>query len=134
MATPCAAGRGCRQLYIIGQKVRPRARARACGCPPPAHAPLHPPALGLSGNLEHPCTSSTLAAPHNPHTPCQAGIVWALDPADGSIVWRRRAGPGGILGGMMWGSASDNDAVIVTNQNSFKAKLNLRGADRRARA
>jgi polyvinyl alcohol dehydrogenase (cytochrome) len=31
----------------------------------------------------------------------KSGIVWALDPADGSIVWKQRAGPGGVLGGIM---------------------------------
>ncbi len=44
----------------------------------------------------------------------KAGIVWALRPDTGTIDWWRQVGPGGTIGGMMWGSASDNERVYVS--------------------
>ena len=38
----------------------------------------------------------------------KSGIAWALDPEkNGEIVWEYRAGRGGVLGGIEWGSAAD---------------------------
>ena len=38
----------------------------------------------------------------------KSGIAWALDPDKrGEVVWQYRAGKGGALGGMEWGSAVD---------------------------
>jgi polyvinyl alcohol dehydrogenase (cytochrome) len=38
----------------------------------------------------------------------KSGVGWALDPEkEGAVVWQYRAGKGGILGGMEWGSAVD---------------------------
>jgi polyvinyl alcohol dehydrogenase (cytochrome) len=40
----------------------------------------------------------------------KSGVGWALDPdKEGAIVWQYRAGRGGVLGGMEWGSAVDAD-------------------------
>ncbi|GBF89065.1 hypothetical protein Rsub_01782 [Raphidocelis subcapitata] len=58
-----------------------------------------------------------------------SGIVWAVDPANGEVVWKQRAGPGGVLGGLMWGSASDGDAVYVNNNNAFRLRLDFAGVD-----
>jgi polyvinyl alcohol dehydrogenase (cytochrome) len=39
----------------------------------------------------------------------KSGIAWALDPDKrGEVVWQYRAGKGGALGGMEWGSAADS--------------------------
>ncbi len=44
----------------------------------------------------------------------KSGIVWALDPDDrGRIVWQRRVGTGGQLGGVQWGTATDGKAVYA---------------------
>ena len=44
----------------------------------------------------------------------KSGMVWALDPDDGGrIVWNRRVGAGGRLGGVQWGTATDGKAVFV---------------------
>jgi polyvinyl alcohol dehydrogenase (cytochrome) len=44
----------------------------------------------------------------------KSGMVWALDPDDGGrIVWRRRVGAGGGLGGVQWGTATNGKAVFV---------------------
>jgi polyvinyl alcohol dehydrogenase (cytochrome) len=44
----------------------------------------------------------------------KSGMVWGLDPDDsGRIVWQRRVGAGGRLGGVQWGTATDGNAVFV---------------------
>jgi polyvinyl alcohol dehydrogenase (cytochrome) len=44
----------------------------------------------------------------------KSGMVWALDPDDaGRIVWRRRVGAGGRLGGVLWGTATNGTAIYV---------------------
>lgn len=37
----------------------------------------------------------------------KSGTVWALNPDDGKLVWRRDLGTGGGLGGVHWGIAAD---------------------------
>jgi polyvinyl alcohol dehydrogenase (cytochrome) len=44
----------------------------------------------------------------------KSGMVHAIDPdRQGAIVWQRRVGRGGSLGGVQWGSAVDQDNVYV---------------------
>jgi polyvinyl alcohol dehydrogenase (cytochrome) len=44
----------------------------------------------------------------------KSGMVHAIDPdREGAIVWQRRLGRGGTLGGVQWGSAVDQDHVYV---------------------
>jgi polyvinyl alcohol dehydrogenase (cytochrome) len=44
----------------------------------------------------------------------KSGMVWALDSdAAGRIVWSRRVGAGGRLGGVQWGTATNGTAVYV---------------------
>jgi polyvinyl alcohol dehydrogenase (cytochrome) len=44
----------------------------------------------------------------------KSGVVHALDPDnDGAIVWQRKIGRGGSMGGIQWGSAADNANVYV---------------------
>jgi polyvinyl alcohol dehydrogenase (cytochrome) len=48
----------------------------------------------------------------------KSGVVHALDPdQDGKILWQTRIGKGGPLGGIMWGSAADQDHVYVANSD-----------------
>src|SRR4051794_17906255 len=48
----------------------------------------------------------------------KSGVVHALDPdRDGKILWQTRVGKGGALGGIMWGSAADQDHVYVANSD-----------------
>lgn len=47
------------------------------------------------------------------------GMLYMLDAKDGSLIWERRVGPTGLLGGMEFGSASDGRAIYVANSNSF---------------
>ena len=44
----------------------------------------------------------------------KSGVVHAIDPdRQGAILWQRRVGRGGLLGGVQWGSAVDQDNVYV---------------------
>jgi polyvinyl alcohol dehydrogenase (cytochrome) len=44
----------------------------------------------------------------------KSGLVYAVDPDDvGRLIWSTRVGKGGLLGGVMWGSASDGHTVYV---------------------
>ena len=48
----------------------------------------------------------------------KSGVVHALDPdQEGKILWQTRVGRGGPLGGIMWGSAADQDHVYVANSD-----------------
>lgn len=48
----------------------------------------------------------------------KSGTYWALDPDTGQVVWATQAGPGGVAGGLQWGSAVDRDRVYTANANS----------------
>lgn len=48
----------------------------------------------------------------------KSGQYWALNPDTGQVVWVTQVGPGGLLGGMIWGSAVDGERVYVANANS----------------
>ncbi|MCW5633609.1 MAG: PQQ-binding-like beta-propeller repeat protein [Rubrivivax sp.] len=51
----------------------------------------------------------------------KSGIFWALDPDTGGLVWSTKVGPGGILGGMQWGSATDGRLIYTANSNANNA-------------
>lgn len=48
----------------------------------------------------------------------KSGQYWALNPDNGQIVWSTQVGPGGVAGGMMWGSAYDGQRLYVASTNS----------------
>ena len=54
----------------------------------------------------------------------KSGIFWTLDANTGRLVWSTRVGPGGILGGMQWGSASDGKSIYTAESNSVNASRN----------
>jgi len=47
----------------------------------------------------------------------KSGIYWALNPVDGHIVWSAAVGPGGSLGGIQWGTATDGRRIYVAIAN-----------------
>jgi polyvinyl alcohol dehydrogenase (cytochrome) len=48
----------------------------------------------------------------------KSGQYWALDPDTGAVIWVTQAGPGGLAGGLQWGSAVDDQRVYTANANS----------------
>ncbi|MBV8806686.1 MAG: PQQ-binding-like beta-propeller repeat protein [Sinobacteraceae bacterium] len=49
----------------------------------------------------------------------KSGLYTAVDPDTGAIVWQTQVGPGSIMGGMEWGSASDGTRIYVAIGNPF---------------
>ncbi|KAJ8441442.1 hypothetical protein Cgig2_023628 [Carnegiea gigantea] len=48
----------------------------------------------------------------------KSGFTWALDRDNGNLVWSTEAGPGGLTGGGIWGSATDEKRVYTNIANS----------------
>ena len=48
----------------------------------------------------------------------KSGVFWALDRDTGNVVWSQIVGPGGTLGGIQWGSATDGGQIYVAISNS----------------
>jgi polyvinyl alcohol dehydrogenase (cytochrome) len=55
----------------------------------------------------------------------KSGIFWALDPDNGKILWVTPVGPGGNLGGVEWGTATDGERIYVAIANSLNLPYNL---------
>jgi polyvinyl alcohol dehydrogenase (cytochrome) len=44
----------------------------------------------------------------------KSGVAYGLDPdKDGAVLWQFRAGKGGVLGGIEWGMAADDERVFI---------------------
>jgi polyvinyl alcohol dehydrogenase (cytochrome) len=52
-------------------------------------------------------------------------IYWALNPDNGDIVWSTMIGPGGTLGGIQWGTATDGERIYVAITNSSHTSFKL---------
>ena len=48
----------------------------------------------------------------------KSGKYWALNPDNGTVVWSTQVGPGGLAGGIQWGSATDGNRIYVAVSNS----------------
>ncbi len=48
----------------------------------------------------------------------KGGLYWAADAATGAVVWQRRVGPGGLGGGIQWGTATDGSRIYAADANS----------------
>ncbi len=55
----------------------------------------------------------------------KSGVVYALLPESGKLIWQTRIGKGGMLGGIHWGMATDGKYVYATNSD------NIVGIDKR---
>jgi polyvinyl alcohol dehydrogenase (cytochrome) len=45
------------------------------------------------------------------------GVVWALNPDNGELVWNTKVGPGGAMGGVHWGMAFDGESRLYVPNN-----------------
>jgi polyvinyl alcohol dehydrogenase (cytochrome) len=43
----------------------------------------------------------------------KSGVVYALNPSNGEVFWRRRVGRGGRFGGILWGMSTDSRRLYV---------------------
>jgi polyvinyl alcohol dehydrogenase (cytochrome) len=48
----------------------------------------------------------------------KSGMFWAFRAKDGKPAWSRQVAPGGLTGGLQWGSASDGQNIFVAVANS----------------
>jgi polyvinyl alcohol dehydrogenase (cytochrome) len=55
----------------------------------------------------------------------KSGIYWALNPDTGDIVWTSVVGPGGVLGGIEWGTASDGLRIYAAISNEGRIPYSL---------
>jgi polyvinyl alcohol dehydrogenase (cytochrome) len=47
----------------------------------------------------------------------KSGEFFAVNPNNGAIIWRKQVGPGGLIGGMQFGAASDGQRIYLQNSN-----------------
>lgn len=57
----------------------------------------------------------------------KSGDYWALDPDDGTVVWRTKVGPGGLGGGVEFGTATDGERIYVAEANTSQRPFTLSG-------
>ena len=55
----------------------------------------------------------------------KSGIYWALSADSGRILWSTMVGPGSALGGIEWGTASDEKRIYVPIANNGKVAYTL---------
>jgi polyvinyl alcohol dehydrogenase (cytochrome) len=55
----------------------------------------------------------------------KSGFLWAFNPDDGTLQWSTAVGPGGIFGGIEWGTATDGKSIYVAISNSSHVKTTL---------
>jgi polyvinyl alcohol dehydrogenase (cytochrome) len=49
----------------------------------------------------------------------KSGVVYALSPGKGHLIWKTRIGKGGSLGGIHWGMATDGKLVYAANADNL---------------
>ena len=62
----------------------------------------------------------------------KSGELYAVNADSGEMVWKTRAGDGGILGGIEWGFATDGTSAFVSLSNAFEKKAGRGGRPARA--
>jgi len=55
----------------------------------------------------------------------KSGVYWALNASTGATEWSESVGPGGPLGGIQWGTASDGTNIYIASANSSKTSYKL---------
>lgn len=48
----------------------------------------------------------------------KSGMFWAFNADTGAVVWSTQVAPGGLTGGLQWGSANDGSSIYVAASNS----------------
>ena len=61
----------------------------------------------------------------------KSGVVYALSPEGGKLIWQTRIGKGGMLGGIHWGMATDGKNVYAANADNSLA-IDKRDSSRKA--
>jgi polyvinyl alcohol dehydrogenase (cytochrome) len=91
--------------YACGRK------AANCDWPGEYHSPDHD--FGATSMLIERSDGSELVIAGQ-----KSGVVWALNPDNGSLVWSNKVGRGSANGGVHWGMAYDGQRIFVPNNDS----------------
>ena len=59
----------------------------------------------------------------------KSGVYWALNPDNGKLIWKTQVGPGGGIGGIEWGTASDDKGIYVPIANQEGTNYTLQPSD-----
>ncbi len=62
----------------------------------------------------------------------KSGVYWAVDADSHAILWKNQVGPGGHLGGIHWGTATDGVRVYVGVNDQLGTSYKLGGAGEQA--
>jgi polyvinyl alcohol dehydrogenase (cytochrome) len=62
----------------------------------------------------------------------KSGDYWAFDPDTGETVWQTQAGPGGVIGGIHFGTATDGYRVYVEVNDSQATPWTIAGSGSQA--
>jgi polyvinyl alcohol dehydrogenase (cytochrome) len=57
----------------------------------------------------------------------KSGQYWAFDPDTGKQQWMTQVGPGGVAGGLHWGTATDGNRIYVEVNNEFGTPQMIQG-------
>ncbi len=55
----------------------------------------------------------------------KSGYYWAVNPDNGNLLWGTKVGPGGLTGGVEWGTATDNRRIYVPITNYYNTSFKL---------
>jgi polyvinyl alcohol dehydrogenase (cytochrome) len=55
----------------------------------------------------------------------KSGQYWALNPNTGAVIWQTQVGPGGVSGGLQWGSSTDGSTIWAASANSLSKPWTL---------
>jgi polyvinyl alcohol dehydrogenase (cytochrome) len=55
----------------------------------------------------------------------KSGVYWAFNPDNGNVLWSTTVGPGGTLGGIEWGTATDRQRIYAAISNNGHASYTL---------
>ena len=91
--------------YACGRK------AANCDWPGEYHSPDHD--FGATSMLIERSDGSELVVAGQ-----KSGVVWALNPDNGQLVWSNKVGRGSANGGVHWGMAYDGQRIFVPNNDS----------------
>jgi polyvinyl alcohol dehydrogenase (cytochrome) len=57
----------------------------------------------------------------------KSGVMHGVDPESGELLWKTRAGEGGVLGGIEWGFATDGSVAYISLSNALEKRAGEAG-------
>ncbi len=52
----------------------------------------------------------------------KSGVMHGINPESGELLWKTRAGDGGLIGGIAWGFATDGSVAYISLSNALEKK------------